>query len=231
MIDRKQFDDHYRHMENMFKKWWFKEYITALEKSYSFCAVTKKSAALIDVGCHAGAYCLLYGKYFNKIVLSDIVDYRSTEVVDSFPFYQFSLDSPLLPVDIGEYDLVNCLDVLEHIPDENRAIRNLSKLIRQGGYLLLSVPNRLRIAERIKSSFGFPTRFPTAEKNSYTTVHYREYSVKEIIDLLQQFYFKINDIQIVIAGIGSFYFPFYKLFPATLKKSIVILAEKKNHFV
>lgn len=37
-----------------------------------------------------------------------------------------------------KFDLITCIDVLEHIPDDQAALKNL--LVMTGGYLLLSVP-------------------------------------------------------------------------------------------
>jgi SAM-dependent methyltransferase len=44
-----------------------------------------------------------------------------------------------LPFD-SEFDVVGCFDVLEHIPDDLAALRNLKKALKPGGFLLVSVP-------------------------------------------------------------------------------------------
>ncbi len=45
-----------------------------------------------------------------------------------------------LPWAAGEFDVVTCLDVLEHTADDLRTLRELRRVTRQGGYLLLTVP-------------------------------------------------------------------------------------------
>jgi SAM-dependent methyltransferase len=47
-----------------------------------------------------------------------------------------------LPFD-SEFDLVGCFDVLEHIPDDVEALRNLKKALKPGGLLLVSVPQHM----------------------------------------------------------------------------------------
>jgi SAM-dependent methyltransferase len=45
-----------------------------------------------------------------------------------------------LPARDGEFDLVTCLDVLEHTPDDRVSLRELLRVTRPGGRLLVSVP-------------------------------------------------------------------------------------------
>lgn len=45
-----------------------------------------------------------------------------------------------LPWDDGRFDLITCLDVLEHLPDEQAALRELARVCRPGGWMVLTVP-------------------------------------------------------------------------------------------
>jgi SAM-dependent methyltransferase len=45
-----------------------------------------------------------------------------------------------LPWDGRSFDLVVCLDVIEHTPDDRVALRELRRVCRPGGFLLLTVP-------------------------------------------------------------------------------------------
>ncbi|MGE5617580.1 MAG: class I SAM-dependent methyltransferase [Candidatus Woesearchaeota archaeon] len=45
-----------------------------------------------------------------------------------------------LPWDADSFDLVTCLDVIEHIPDDRGALVELRRVCRPGGWLLLTVP-------------------------------------------------------------------------------------------
>jgi len=44
------------------------------------------------------------------------------------------------PFDAGTFDLVTCISVLEHIPDDTEALRMIWSLMRPGGTLVLTVP-------------------------------------------------------------------------------------------
>ena len=45
-----------------------------------------------------------------------------------------------LPWDDGVFDLITCLDVIEHVPDDVTALAELRRVARRGGWLLVTVP-------------------------------------------------------------------------------------------
>jgi len=47
-----------------------------------------------------------------------------------------------LPVEDASFDVVLCLQVLEHVPHPAAAVRELRRVVRQGGRLVLGVPVR-----------------------------------------------------------------------------------------
>jgi SAM-dependent methyltransferase len=44
------------------------------------------------------------------------------------------------PADLGEFDVVCIFDVLEHLPDEQRTLAALAKVLKPGGILIVTVP-------------------------------------------------------------------------------------------
>ena len=45
-----------------------------------------------------------------------------------------------LPWDDGTFDLITCLDVIEHVPDDAAALVELRRVCQPGGWLLVTVP-------------------------------------------------------------------------------------------
>ncbi len=45
-----------------------------------------------------------------------------------------------LPWEGGTFDLITCLDVIEHTPDDRLTLRELRRVCKPGGWLLLTVP-------------------------------------------------------------------------------------------
>jgi SAM-dependent methyltransferase len=59
----------------------------------------------------------------------------------------------------GDFDLVTCISVLEHIPQPDRAIQNMFSLLRRDGHLVLTFPyNERRYVRNVydlpRSSYG-----------------------------------------------------------------------------
>jgi 2-polyprenyl-3-methyl-5-hydroxy-6-metoxy-1,4-benzoquinol methylase len=46
---------------------------------------------------------------------------------------------------LGLLDVAGCFDVLEHIPDDQRALEELARAVRPGGGLILTVPQLPRL--------------------------------------------------------------------------------------
>jgi len=49
-------------------------------------------------------------------------------------------DITAIPVPDGNFDAVMCTEVLEHVPDPVAALKELNRVLKQGGYLLITVP-------------------------------------------------------------------------------------------
>jgi SAM-dependent methyltransferase len=46
---------------------------------------------------------------------------------------------------LGPFDVVGCFDVLEHLPDDQRALQELARAVHPGGGLILTVPQHPRL--------------------------------------------------------------------------------------
>jgi 2-polyprenyl-3-methyl-5-hydroxy-6-metoxy-1,4-benzoquinol methylase len=65
------------------------------------------------------------------------------------------------PVEDGEFDFVSCIEGIEHLRDQFRFVRECCRVLRPGGRLVISTPNILNLASRLKFLFsGFYSLFP-----------------------------------------------------------------------
>ena len=102
-------------------------------------------------------------------------------------------------IEIGDYffnkinfDSIVCLNVLEHIKDDRKAIKNMYELLNKGGYLILLVPANKFLFSDFDKNLG----------------HYRRYSIKEIKSVLEESEFGIRNLRYINwwAAIGWFVF-------------------------
>jgi SAM-dependent methyltransferase len=102
-----------------------------LETALKRCGAYVKGVTL-DVGCGRKPYEKTFFAGAEKYVGLDYLTDRSTpDVVGS------ATDIPL--GDAG-FDTVVCTEVLEHVPDPLKAMREMYRVLKPGGYLVLSTP-------------------------------------------------------------------------------------------
>src|SRR5215831_3044766 len=102
-----------------------------LENSLARCACFVKGVTL-DVGCGMRPYENTFFAGASKYIGTDYLSERSRpDVVCS------ALD---LPFAENEFDTVVSTEVLEHVPDPLRALREMHRVLKPGGCLVLSTP-------------------------------------------------------------------------------------------
>lgn len=68
--------------------------------------------------------------------------------------------SGALPYADNSFDYIACVEGLEHIENPHQALREFSRILRNRGQLILSIPNTLNIEERFKwLLFGYTSHF------------------------------------------------------------------------
>ena len=106
-------------------------------------------------------------------------------------FYEYRLDiCEKITVDIGQFDLVICTEVFEHIPDPPfQGYLNLNNLLKEDGILIFSVPNSLNFG-KVSDIFWGKSSFDMYKDNIYDR-HHHEYSIFQIRDVMKNYGFKI----------------------------------------
>lgn len=122
-----------------------------------------KDAKILDAGCGYGIYSLTLAQYGYKNINSiDIEKVRIDninntlkelgEYRDSIKTHQGSLTK--LPFEDNIFDTIICSEVIEHIADHESAIKELSRVLKKGGKLILTVPYNSKNNQRIYKMFG-----------------------------------------------------------------------------
>jgi SAM-dependent methyltransferase len=91
---------------------------------------------VLDVGAGAGPFRNLFAH----------CDYRAHDfaqepsTIGKYTLLDYCSDITSIPAADGTFDVILCTEVLEHVPEPIRAVREMARLLRQGGTLLISAP-------------------------------------------------------------------------------------------
>jgi SAM-dependent methyltransferase len=111
----------------------------------------REAGRAIEIGFGAGVYLPTLAGCFSKVVATDLDQahldhaqpllgrYANLELVAD------DITNSRLPA--GAFDLVLCSEVLEHIPGTPRVLAGIHRLLKPGGLLLLSTPQRYSLME------------------------------------------------------------------------------------
>jgi 2-polyprenyl-3-methyl-5-hydroxy-6-metoxy-1,4-benzoquinol methylase len=125
---------------------YIKDYFEGINLSvfFSLC----KGTRVLDYGCGRGAVSrFLVDQGFSVIgVDSDpscgkmLHKNMNLDRNSSFKFYSINNEVGLLSKNIGQFDVIICREVLEHVANPNKVISTFSNILVEGGCLVLSVP-------------------------------------------------------------------------------------------
>lgn len=126
------------------------------EHEYNFdyyLRLLEKRAAvgeLLDVGCGSGSM-LAVAKRRGWNVSGYDVDFNSTRAVAARLGEERIFSGDFLQLDeTNKYDVITLHQVLEHIKSPNEYLQKLGRLLKDGGYLFVAVPNIHSISKRTK---------------------------------------------------------------------------------
>ena len=97
---------------------------------------------LVDIGCGRGTLAALVRDRFARVVgveFSAVAVARAREA-GARPIVA-DLDHPTLPVRDASADAVTCLDVIEHVLDPRRLMREIARVLAPGGRAVVTTPN------------------------------------------------------------------------------------------
>ncbi len=103
------------------------------------------SYTCLDIGCSSGIvstamaprFTSMVGLDIDKLALSDIEPAHDQKSV-------FLLgDAMQMPLKEETFDMIFCLQVYEHVPDDERMMSEIFRVLKPGGYVIFSGPNRL----------------------------------------------------------------------------------------
>ena len=104
--------------------------------------VPLEGAAILDVGCGVGMYTSAFHQYTSEVFGIEIERPRAQQAAGTGTAVAQAMGETL-PFAANTFDVVFSHEVLEHVRDDRRAVEEMVRVARPGGYLVIFVPNRL----------------------------------------------------------------------------------------
>ena len=181
------------------------------------------SIRIFDAGMGFGQYTFFMAKQFpNSSILS--VDVKEDQVEECRYFFsECGLKNITFEIaDLTEinfenmYDFILCVDVMEHIVDDELIFRNFCKALRKGGKLLINTP----------SNFGGSDAH-SEDDDSFIEEHARlGYSKEDITEKIERTGMKVTDFKYTYGKFGTISWRFgikYPILIAGVSKFLILL--------
>jgi 2-polyprenyl-3-methyl-5-hydroxy-6-metoxy-1,4-benzoquinol methylase len=98
---------------------------------------------LVDVGCGAGNLYDHVCSHFSRYIGVDVARYE--EFPDQAEFCRFDLNTGRIPLPDQSADVVAALEVIEHLENPRDFMRNLVRIAKPGGWVIVTTPNQLSL--------------------------------------------------------------------------------------
>ena len=157
-------------------------------KVYSFLKKVSKGD-LLEIGCCGGEFLgllktkgwsvkgLEISKKAAKRAKTKKLDVRIHDANKKMPFKDES------------FDVIFAGELIEHVFDDVEFLNEVHRLLRKGGYVIITTPNLLSLKNRILMLFGLDPRY------SLSHYHYHVYTQKIISDVFKKSKFKNSKIK------------------------------------
>lgn len=104
-----------------------------------------KGKIILDVGCGIGAYGKATMKYGANFVIGLDINHEYLSKADLIERVQASADA--IPFKNSCFDTILILEVLEHLPNDKKAIKEAKRVSKKDAFLLVTAPNKFYLFE------------------------------------------------------------------------------------
>ena len=165
------------------ENYWFRRH----EVAYRHCAGICAGRDVLEAGCGEGYGADLLAAVARRVVAVDYDDATVAHVRTRYPAVEVVAGNLAdLPLADGSVDVVVNFQVIEHLWDQPQFVAECARVLRPGGRLLMSTPNRIT--------------FTPGSDTPVNPFHTRELNAAELADLLTAGGFDIESMSGVFHG-------------------------------
>ncbi len=172
-------------------------------------------SALVDVGCGSGSF-LSFVKNLKGCVVTGVESdpYRAGQAQQQgLSIIHGSVDD--MPRDqLGAYDIVTLLDVIEHIANPGRFLDSCRQLLRPNGLMIISVPNVAHWTVRLRLLRGFFEYAPVGIMDATHLRWFTEHTLRRFLE-------RSGVVQLDVRHVPGLWMKEYEVLPRPLRKPLI----------
>jgi len=134
--------DYFSGKKSFFYKFGYKDFPKIWKKKLDILLKYKKKGKVLEIGCGFGFFLKLLRRYF-EVYGFDVSEYAikvAKKIVPSAHLKVYNAED-YFPYPTHSFDVIVCIDVLEHLKFLQRLIKNSYIYLKKDGILFLSTPN------------------------------------------------------------------------------------------
>lgn len=170
---------------------WFRAVFEYINKFYPIKKGRGKK--LIEFGCATGAAANLLADYGFRVSSTDVSRYAVTLAKKHYKDIEFSMhDMQKLFTRDKNFDVACAFDVIEHLEDPEKAIRNTYKILKKGGAIIFTTPNDYKHMSNDPTHIN--VKKPEEWKKIMRKVGFKDIIIKQVsfIPYLYRFHWRLN---------------------------------------
>lgn len=150
------------------------------------------NSKVLEIGAGYGSTLSFLKDQFAQLeaVGVDIVENKNQKNIDAF--YCFNIEKQKLPGYNNHFNTIIFADVLEHLYNPKKVLKESKKHLLNNGEILVSIPNIRNLKSMIK--VFFKGDFSYEESGVFDHTHVRFYCKRNIINLVEESGYKIEKI-------------------------------------
>jgi len=144
----------------------------------------KKDVKILDIGCYSADILTVLPKFVDYYGIDSDAQALAIAEKRGAKTFNFNFEQGELPIK-EPFDIIIMAELLEHLKDPERILIQAVRLLKEGGVVLISLPNECTLYHRIKVLFGkgidgtgfaphYHLHFPTIRQHEdFITSHFK----------------------------------------------------------
>src|SRR3989344_5688687 len=116
----------------------------------NFPKAGRERRSILDIGCGGGSTLVAAQDHFGTFSGVDIVDERRSDLPIRVDFSKVDLNFEKLPFSDSCFDMVTAFQTIEHLENPFFIMREVKRVLKPGGFFMLSVPNPYHLSFKLK---------------------------------------------------------------------------------